>query len=68
MFKENEDVLYLDSSNGNDNWINAKILKIHHDDIEPYFTIKIGNTEKQTISKKLKKDTNIIKLFLKEKY
>ncbi len=68
MFKENEDVLYLDSSNGNDNWVNAKILKIHYDDVEPYFTIKIGNKEKQTIGKKLKKDKKIIKLFLKEKY
>ena len=55
MFKENEDVLYLDKSNGNDNWVNAKILKIHYDDIEPYFTIKINNKEKQTIDKKLKK-------------
>lgn len=55
MFKENEDVLYLESSDGNDNWVNAKILKIHHDDIEPYFTIKINNKEKQTIDRKLKK-------------
>ena len=55
MFKENEDVLYLDKSNGNDNWVNAKILKIHYDDIEPYFTIKINNKEKQTIDRKLKK-------------
>lgn len=55
MFKENENVLYLESSDGNDNWVNAKILKIHYDDVEPYFTIKINNKEKQTIDRKLKK-------------
>ena len=53
-FKENEEVYYI-SDNGD--YLKAKILKIHHDDVEPYYTIYIHilKREKQTVYKNLKR-------------
>jgi hypothetical protein len=32
----------------------VKILKIHYDDIDPYYTILVNNKERQTTKKNLK--------------
>tara|TARA_B100000424_G_C22700162_1_gene381910 strand:+ start:375 stop:584 length:210 start_codon:yes stop_codon:yes gene_type:complete len=52
-YRENEKVYYI-SENGD--FLKAKIIKIHYDDIEPYYTIifKNNNNEKQTVYKKLR--------------
>ena len=36
--------------------VKAVIVKIHYDDIEPYYTIRFkgGDTERQTVSSRLK--------------
>jgi len=49
-----EQVLYQYSAH---NYLNAKIISVHNDDIEPYYTIcfNTNNREKQTIASRLKK-------------
>ena len=51
QFKKNEIVYY--KLNGKK--VKAKILEVHYDDIEPYYTISIGNSERQTVASKLRR-------------
>ena len=54
IFSIGENVIYKDNSGNN---FFAKIIDIHFDDIEPYYTIKIKGKkqEKQTVINKLQK-------------
>ena len=50
--KENHVIAY----NNGIYWEQAKVIKVHYDDIHPYYTILLlsSNKEKQTISNKIK--------------
>lgn len=50
--KKGDEVLYIDK---NGNYNEAKIIDIHYEDNEPYYTIKINETnqEKQTVATRL---------------
>ena len=52
-FNEGDKVYYI-SEDGE--YLKAEIIKIHHDDEEPYYTINLNKEkrEKQTVYKKLK--------------
>ena len=53
-FRENEIVLYNDHGK----WVQSKIIKIHYEEVPPYYTIMVygkNNREVQTIYNKLKK-------------
>tara|TARA_B100001989_G_C24172038_1_gene284743 strand:- start:46 stop:228 length:183 start_codon:yes stop_codon:yes gene_type:complete len=54
IFSIGEKVIYKDNSGNN---FYAKIIDIHFDDIEPYYSIKIKGKkeEKQTVINKLQK-------------
>jgi hypothetical protein len=51
MYEEGEIVLYYKNKIYKD----AKIIKVHNDDIENYYTIEYDNKEIQTIEKYIKK-------------
>ena len=51
--KEGDYIYYITKDNKK---VKAKIIKIHHDDVEPYFTIKVKgeNVERQTVESRIK--------------
>ena len=46
-FKKNDYVIYKPTNQ------KVKILDIHHNDVEPYYTISFFGTERQTVTKNL---------------